>query len=116
LYQPLARCRRSCDKDVPLLSTVSLEGFLLMRRLGWLIAIAVLYGLHQDIWFWRTAHPLVFGFLPVGLAYHAAYCIAVSLVMWTLTRLEWPDHLEQHFETRQEGGASGGGGRKGSRR
>ena len=33
----------------------------------------VLYALHQDVWNWRTAHPLLFGFLPVGLAYHAAY-------------------------------------------
>ena len=35
-------------------------------------AIAALYLLHQDVWFWRTARPLVFGFLPIGLAYHAA--------------------------------------------
>ena len=48
--------------------------------------MVVLYVLHQDVWFWREARPLVFGFLPVGLAYHAAYCVAVALLMWTLTR------------------------------
>ena len=42
-----------------------------VRSLLLAAAIAALYALHQDIWFWRTAHPLVFGFLPVGLAYHA---------------------------------------------
>ena len=57
-------------------------------------AIAALYVLHQDIWFWRSARPLVFGFLPVGLAYHGAYCIAASVLMWALTRLAWPSHLE----------------------
>ena len=57
-------------------------------------AIAALYVLHQDFWFWRTATPLVFGFLPVGLAYHGAYCLAASALMWALTRLAWPSHLE----------------------
>ena len=60
-----------------------------------LIAVVALYGLHQDFWFWREARPLVFGFLPVGLAYHGLYCVTVSLLMWTLTRLAWPDHLER---------------------
>ena len=58
------------------------------------IAVVGLYGLHQDIWFWRTARPLVFGFLPIGLAYHAAYCLAAALLMWALTRFAWPSHLE----------------------
>jgi hypothetical protein len=59
------------------------------------VAIAALYLLHQDVWFWRTAHPLVFGFLPVALAYHAAYCIAASALMWALTKMAWPRHLEE---------------------
>jgi hypothetical protein len=58
------------------------------------LAIVILYVLHQDIWFWRTARPLVFGFLPIGLAWHAAYCLAVALLMWWLTRVAWPAHLE----------------------
>jgi hypothetical protein len=57
-------------------------------------AVCVLYVLHQDLWFWRTARPLVFGFLPVGLAWHAAYCVAVSLFMFWLTRVAWPSHLD----------------------
>lgn len=59
-----------------------------------LIAVAALYLLHQDVWFWREARPLIFGFLPIGLAYHAAYCVGVALFMWTLTRVAWPSHLE----------------------
>jgi hypothetical protein len=63
-------------------------------------AILVLYALHQDVWFWRSARPLVFGFLPVGLAYHGAYCVAAALLMWTLTKVAWPHHLEEshHLE------------------
>ena len=57
-------------------------------------AIVTLYALHQDLWFWRTARPLLFGFLPVGLAYHGAYCVAAALLMWTLTKAVWPHHLE----------------------
>jgi hypothetical protein len=59
------------------------------------LAIATLYALHQDIWFWRTAQPLVFGFLPIGLAYHAAYCVVAAALMWILTRVAWPSHLEE---------------------
>ena len=55
---------------------------------------AALYALHQDVWFWREARPLVFGFLPIGLAYHAAYTIAASVMMWVLVRTRWPAHLE----------------------
>ena len=60
------------------------------QRLLLTLAIFALYLLHQDFWFWRTARPLVFGFLPVGLAWHGAYCVAVALLMWWLTRAAWP--------------------------
>ena len=57
-------------------------------------AVAALYLLHQDVWFWHSARPLVFGFLPVGLFYHAVYTVACSLLLWLLVALAWPDHLE----------------------
>ncbi|HJR61372.1 MAG TPA: hypothetical protein VJ813_18320 [Vicinamibacterales bacterium] len=65
-----------------------------MNRLLLVIVVVALYLLHQDFWLWREARPLMFGFLPVGLAYHAGYCLAVALLMWTLTRVAWPVHLE----------------------
>ena len=64
-------------------------------RFFWTVVIIGLYALHQDVWFWRTAQPLVFGFLPIGLAYHGAYCLAAALLMWALTNYAWPTHLEQ---------------------
>lgn len=57
--------------------------------------VLAVYVLHQDFWNWRRAHPLVFGFLPIGLAYHAAYSVAASIVMAVLVRFAWPSHLER---------------------
>ena len=68
---------------------------------NWLLAAAVvvLYLLHQDSWFWHAARPLVFGFLPVGLFYHAAYSLAVAGLMWALVRFAWPANLEADAES-----------------
>lgn len=63
-------------------------------RLLLVVAVAALYLAHQDFWFWRSARPLMFGFLPIGMAYHGLYCVAATLLMWALTRLAWPAHLE----------------------
>jgi len=65
------------------------------KRAGAAAIVAVLYVLHQDIWFWRTARPLVFGFLPIGLFYHAAFTVVTSLALWLLVRLLWPSHLDE---------------------
>jgi hypothetical protein len=53
---------------------------------------------HQDFWFWRTARPLVFGFLPIGLFYHACYSLAAAGLIWLLVRFAWPSHLEEEIE------------------
>ena len=58
------------------------------------VLVAALYLLHQDFWFWKSATPLVFGFLPIGLFYHLVYTLAVAGVMWLLVALAWPAHLE----------------------
>ena len=60
--------------------------------------VAALYALHQDVWFWRAARPLVFGFLPIGLVYHAAYTIVVSALLAWLVRVHWPGHLDASRE------------------
>lgn len=57
-------------------------------------AVVILYSLHQDFWFWREARPLVFGFLPIGLFYHACYTLAAAALMWLMARYCWPSHLE----------------------
>jgi len=69
-----------------------------MKQIVLGIAVVALYILHQDYWFWRTAHPLVFGFIPIGLFYHGAFSIAASLLMWMLVKYAWPAHLELDVE------------------
>jgi hypothetical protein len=58
-------------------------------------AIALFYLLHQDWWHWHSARPLAFGFLPVGLWYHALYTLAAALLMAALVRWYWPAGLER---------------------
>ncbi len=56
--------------------------------------VAVVYVLHQDSWNWKEAYPLVFGFLPIGLAYQAGYSILAAAMMAVLVKTVWPKHLE----------------------
>jgi hypothetical protein len=77
-----------------------------MKRALLVIIVGALYILHQDFWFWRTANPLVLGFLPIGLFYHACYTVVVALVMSLLVKQAWPSYLE-------DGVGDGGTGRGG---
>jgi hypothetical protein len=58
-------------------------------------SVMLLYVLHQDFWFWYEARPLVFGFLPIGLFYHAAFTVATAAVLWLLVKTAWPAHLDE---------------------
>lgn len=62
------------------------------------------FGLHQDVWNWTRLEPLVFGFLPAGLAYHAAYSILAAVLMAVLVRFAWPHDLEPPAERTDAGG------------
>ena len=68
-----------------------------MKSILLVVAVAALYILHQDIWFWRSSH-LVFGFIPIGLFYHGLFSVAASLLMWLLVTFAWPSHLEHEVE------------------
>ena len=74
-----------------------------MKRILLILAVVVVYVLHQDFWNWYTAYPLVFGFVPIGLFYQGAFSVAASLLMWLLVKFAWPGHLEREIEqTRPE--------------
>ena len=45
----------------------------------------------------------VFGFVPIGLAYHAAYTVLAALLMWLLVSMAWPSRLEQEADEREDG-------------
>jgi hypothetical protein len=59
-----------------------------MRTAVWGL-ILLLIVLHQDFWFWTDA-TIVFGFLPVGLAYHIGLSLAAAVVWWLATMYAWP--------------------------
>jgi hypothetical protein len=65
-----------------------------MRSVVLALVVVVLYVLHQDFWLWRSVQPLVFGVFPVGLFYHAAYCVAIALALLVMVRMAWPSHLD----------------------
>jgi hypothetical protein len=63
-----------------------------MRRVTWVLILSLIV-LHQDFWFWTDAR-LVFGFLPMGLFYHAVLSIAAAAVWWFVACRAWPDALD----------------------
>lgn len=68
-----------------------------MKNILLVVAVVILYVLHQDIWFWRSSY-LVFGFIPIGLFYQGCFSVAAALLMWLLVTYAWPSHLEQEVE------------------
>jgi uncharacterized oligopeptide transporter (OPT) family protein len=62
-----------------------------------LIAFVILAVLHQDSWNWDRAD-LVLGFMPIGLAYHAAYSLTAALFWALVIRFAWPSALEKWAE------------------
>ncbi len=71
------------------------------KKLLLTLLVLAAFFLHQDFWNWKNGG-LVCGFLPVGLAYHAAYAIAAACLMAVLVKFAWPADLEQmETSTRQ---------------
>jgi hypothetical protein len=64
-----------------------------MKYVVWTL-IALLIVLHQDVWFWDDRR-LVFGFLPVSLAYHMALSLAAAAVWYLATIFAWPVRDEE---------------------
>lgn len=71
-----------------------------MQRILALFAVFVFAALHQDFWLWDDAG-LVFGFLPSGLAYHAAYSVATAGVWLLIVRYAWPTELDDPRDSRE---------------
>jgi hypothetical protein len=66
-----------------------------LKRTLLVLAVFGVYLLHQDFCNWTRVEPLLFGFLPVGLWYHAAYSLLASALMWLLVKFAWPKSLEE---------------------
>lgn len=66
------------------------------RWFVWFLVLA-LFVLHQDFWLWDNK-ALIFGFMPIGLMYHAVFSIAAGLVWALATKLAWPAEIESWAE------------------
>ncbi len=66
------------------------------RKLVWL-AVGLLFILHHDFWWWDNPS-LVFGFLPIGLAYHLVFSIAAGCTWFAMIKFAWPSHVEEFAE------------------
>jgi len=64
-----------------------------MKRVVVVLVILLIVA-HQDFWWWDDIEPLVFGFLPIGLAYHALLSILAALVWALAVRYCWPHDVE----------------------
>ena len=60
-----------------------------MRIAIWLMVLVLLI-IHQDFWFWNS-ELMVFGFIPIGLFYHACISIAASITWFMACQFAWPD-------------------------
>ena len=59
------------------------------------LALAIVLAIvHQDGWYWDD-DTAVFGFMPMGLAYHALYSL-IAAALWAFAcRFAWPADLEE---------------------
>jgi len=49
--------------------------------------------LHHDFWWWDDS-TIVFGFLPIGLAYHVGFSLVAAAFWWAVVTVSWPSHLD----------------------
>ena len=68
-----------------------------MKRTVLYLTLLTLFLLHQDFWFWDDP-TLVLGFVPVGLAYHALYCVVGSILWYLMITYNWPHEAEEFAE------------------
>ena len=70
------------------------------KRLVYCLVIVLAFA-HQDFWLWDNPK-LVFGFLPVGLAYHIVFSILVAICGALVVRYAWPDELQSFADADEE--------------
>ena len=71
-----------------------------MRYTIWFLVLLLLI-LHQDNWLWEN-RTLVFGFMPIGLFYHACISVAAGITWYLATRFAWPKGLDNSSSSVEE--------------
>ncbi|HCS50256.1 DUF3311 domain-containing protein [Rubinisphaera sp.] len=54
--------------------------------------VVLLLIIHQDFWLWDDK-TLLFGFMPIGLFYHACISLAAAATWFLATIFCWPEEL-----------------------
>lgn len=77
-----------------------------MRKLIYVLFLLLVIS-HQDFWFWTTHKPLVFGFIPIGLAWHVGISIGAGLLGLLAVKYAWPANVDnvEVIEHKAGGGA-----------
>ncbi len=63
-----------------------------MKNVVWGLVILLII-LHQDFWFWENDYA-VFGFIPMGLFYHAMISVGAGVTWYLATVYAWPEGVE----------------------
>lgn len=63
-----------------------------MKNVVWGLVILLVI-LHQDFWFWENDYA-VFGFIPMGLFYHAMISLGAAATWYLATVYAWPEGVE----------------------
>jgi hypothetical protein len=74
------------------------------RTMMWVL-FALLIVLHHDWWFWNDGR-LVFGFLPIGLAYQILISLGAGALWGWAAFYAWPRELEATSDDLKEGAQS----------
>jgi hypothetical protein len=56
--------------------------------------IVVLAVFHQDFWWWDRSEPLILGFVPISLAYHAGVSVAAAVLWAMAVKYCWPHEAD----------------------
>ena len=65
--------------------------------------IVLLAVVHQDFWWWDD-RTVVFGFIPIGLAWHMGISLMAGLTGWLAVSFCWPRELDELQQTTVDAG------------
>ena len=71
-----------------------------MKLLTWILITGLIVA-HHDFWNWHSDQ-ILFGFMPIGLAYHVGISIAAALVWAFVCAFAWPQGVEQFDDQLEE--------------
>ncbi len=72
-----------------------------MKKVVWGLVLFLAI-IHQDFWFWDNP-TLLFGFMPISLAYHAGISIAAAITWYMATIYCWPADIDESAPAESEG-------------